>query len=194
MKLRSLAAAGIAIMGPLLVFAEAARPPADGADEGSVVFHPRLPDNASLPPKFRRLVPLHHPLGKPAPGDWLSAHREPGQSYAQYVRGKPVRLDRQRRVIDIQPLGQFNATQRKIVELTGEFLGDYECLMCGSNSLSEAESRPLWLCPQYLAKLCYATGADPVKRFQALAAFADAHGLKEEAKFWRKSLEAVGRK
>ena len=67
----------------------------------------------------------------------------------------------------------------------------YECLMCGSNSLEEADRRPLCLCPQCLAKLCYATGADPEKRFQALIDFGQARGLKEEADFWQKSLDAI---
>jgi archaemetzincin len=67
----------------------------------------------------------------------------------------------------------------------------YECAMCGSNSLAEMDRRPLWLCPECLAKLCYATGADPVKRYQRLAAFCKAHGLRREQEFFEKSVEVL---
>jgi archaemetzincin len=70
----------------------------------------------------------------------------------------------------------------------------YECSMCGSNSLEESDRYPLWLCPQCLAKLCYATGAEPEKRFQELIVFAKANGLKEAADFWQKSLSAIQKK
>ena len=63
----------------------------------------------------------------------------------------------------------------------------YECNMCGSNHREEADRRPLWLCPHCLAKLCYATGADPVRRFQALAAFSKRKGLKPEQEFYQRS-------
>ncbi len=67
----------------------------------------------------------------------------------------------------------------------------YECNMCGCNNLQEADRHPLWLCPHCLAKLCYATGANPVKRFEGLIKFYKAHGLKEEQEFAEKSLELL---
>ena len=78
-----------------------------------------------LPAKFEKLVPLHQKLGKPRPGDWLSVHAEPGQTYGQYVRGRPVKPDGRRRVIYVQPLGDFDRTQRKIIDRTAEFMGIY---------------------------------------------------------------------
>jgi len=78
-----------------------------------------------LPKKFARLIPLHKKLGKPQPGDWLDRHHEPGQTYRQYLRSRSVKPTRQRGVIYVQPLGKFNATQRKIIKLTAEFLGIY---------------------------------------------------------------------
>ena len=44
-----------------------------------------------LPEMFQRLLPLHAKLGPPQPGEWLAEHEEPGQSYQQYLRGRPVR-------------------------------------------------------------------------------------------------------
>jgi archaemetzincin len=70
----------------------------------------------------------------------------------------------------------------------------YECNLCGSNHLAEGDRRPLELCPVCLAKLCYATGADPAKRFQALIEFHKKHGLKAEQDFCEKSLAALNEK
>jgi len=273
----------------------------------------------ALPEKYRKLLPLHTPLGKPQPGDWLDRHHEPGQTYQQYVRSHPVRPDAKRRVIYIQPLGEFNPTQRKIIDRTAEFMeiyfglpvkirediplsvipadarrthptwgdkqilapyvlfqvlpprmpkdavvflalttsdlwpgrgwnfvfgqaslakrvgvwsiyrnGDptksdeafrlclrrtlqtathetghmfsmlhctrFECNMCGSNHRAESDRRPLALCPHCLAKLCYATGVDPAKRFEKLIAFCKKNGLKKEEAFYRKSLAALRKK
>ena len=269
--------------------------------------------HGQLPVPFARLLPLHTKLGPPQPGEWLAEHKEPGQSYWQYVRGQPVRVDRKRRVIYVQPLGEFDSVQRRVLDRTAEFLGIYfqlpvkvrkdlsldvipasarrehptwhvkqilstyvlndvlrprlpadacacialttsdlwpgrgwnfvfgqaslservgvwsiarngdphgddaafrlcllrtlktashetghmfsighctlyECNMCGSNHREEADRRPLWLCPHCLAKLCHATGADPVRRFKDLAAFSRREGLKPEQEFYEKSL------
>jgi archaemetzincin len=268
---------------------------------------------AGLPPALSKLLPLHKKLGPPQPGEWLAEHQEKGQSYAQYVASRPVRVDSVRRAIYIQPLGTFDPAEQKILDLTCEFLrayfqlpvkvraglgldsipakarrthptwgvpqvlstyvlddvlrprlpkdasayiafttsdlwpgegwnfvfgqaslservgvwsihrngdphGDeaarrlcllrtlktashetghmfsiphctfYECNMCGSNHLQEADRQPIWLCPICLAKLCRATGADPVKRYRELAAFAKAQGLRSEQEFYEKSL------
>jgi archaemetzincin len=87
-------------------------------------------------------------------------------------------------------------TLRTAVHETGHMFSmphctSYECVMCGSNHLEEADRQPLWLCPICLAKLCYATGADPQQRFKELIAFAKQHGLADEEKFWSRSLEAL---
>jgi archaemetzincin len=273
-------------------------------------------EDRTLPDPFRKLLPLHTRLGKPQPNDWLARYKEPGQTFGQYVRCRPIRATEHRRTIYLQPLGPFNPTQRKILDLTAEFTGIYfdlpvkiredlsldvipkearrknpvfgmdqllapyildsvlkprlpddavallaftasdlwpgegwnyvfgeaslaervgvwsiyrngdpdqgddafrvclrrtlqtathetghmfsmqhctffECNMCGSNHLAESDRRPLVLCPICLAKLCHATGADPVKRFEKLLAFHKQHGLKTEEDFCRKSLEAL---
>ena len=67
----------------------------------------------------------------------------------------------------------------------------YECGACGSNNLPEMDRRPLALCPECLAKLCWATGADPAERFRKLAALARKQGLLEESSFWDASLNAL---
>ncbi len=269
-----------------------------------------------LPSKFRKLVPLHTKLGKPGPGDWLDQHHEPGQTFRQYVRGRPVKPEGKRRVIYVQPLGEFSRTQQRIIERTAEFMGAYfdlpvkvrerlplkiipkkarrthptwgdkqilttyvlnevlrprlpkdacaliafttsdlwpgrgwnfvfgqallrgrvgvwsiyrngdpdesdesyrlclrrtlktathetghmfsmmhctlyECNMCGSNHRAESDRRPLALCPHCLAKIRYATGANPEKRFEKLIALCKTDGLKPEQAFYEKSLAAM---
>ena len=83
------------------------------------------PASLMLPAKFKKLLPLQKKLGKPGSSDWLANHHEPGQTFRQYVRCRPVKPTRQRGVIYVQPLGDFDKTQRKIVELTAEFMGIY---------------------------------------------------------------------
>jgi archaemetzincin len=257
-----------------------------------------------------KLRPLHVRLGKPEPGDWLAQHHEDGQTFAEYLGSKPVTPQGARRVIYVQPVGTFNKTQRKIVDLTAEFLslyynrpvkvkqdlamdlipekarrgdqllttfilhdllaprlpedaaaylaltandlwpgegwnfvfgqaslrervgvwslaryGDpdeseeayrlcllrtlkvaahetghmfsiqhctaYECCMCGSNHQRESDQKPLALCPECVAKVCWACEADPLERYRKLAAFCHREKLADEAEFYDKSVKAL---
>lgn len=79
---------------------------------------------------------------------------------------------------------------------TGHMLGiahctAYECLMNGSNHLGEADSRPLWLCPECVQKIWRACDADPIKRYEALIEFGKQHDLKAEVEFWQKSVQRL---
>lgn len=270
----------------------------------------------ALPAPLNRLLPLHAKLGRPQPGDWLDQHKETRQTYREYVASQPIRADRRRHVIYVQPMGTFNGSQRKIVTATTELLqiyfqlptkvlsdlplstipsnarrthptwgdkqilstyvlnqvlkprlprdacvllglttsdlwpgegwnfvfgqaslrdrvgvwsihrnGDpsaddaafrlclrrtlktathetghmfsmshctlYECNMCGSNHRAESDRRTMILCPHCLAKLCYATGADPVRRFRQLIGYCKKHGLKKDLPLYEKSLAAI---
>ena len=274
------------------------------------------PADKMLPAEFRKLLPLHQPLGEPGPSDWLANHNEPGQTFREYLRSRPVRPTRERRTIYVQPLGDFSETQRKIITLTAEFMGHYfglptkvrpdlplsiiprrarrvhpswgdkqilstyvldevleprlpkdavayiafttsdlwpgrgwnfvfgqaslrsrvgvwsiyrngdperspaafrlcllrtmktathetghmfsmlhctayECNMCGSNHREESDRRPIASCPECVAKLWWATGADPVARYRKLAAFCEKQGLKPEQASYEKSIKAL---
>jgi len=70
----------------------------------------------------------------------------------------------------------------------------YQCNMCGSNSRPESDRRPLACCPECVAKVCWATGADPIERYKKLAEFAKQHGLTPEERFYNKSLDALRRR
>jgi len=265
---------------------------------------------------IEKLRPLHEKLGQPKFGDWLSIHREPGQTFDEYLRYKPITPQGKRHVIYVQPLGDFTGTQRRIVTLTADFMGRYfnlpveiketlplsvipakarrtnpawgmkqvlstyimesvlkpslpkdaaayiaftssdlwpgedwnfvfgqasvrervgvwsiyrngdpdgsaadfrmcllrtmktathetghmfsmlhctlyQCNMCGSNHREESDRRPITLCPECLAKLCWATRSDPAARYKKLADFFSKNGFNAEAEFCRRSIQAL---
>jgi len=80
---------------------------------------------ARLVSAMDKLRPLHKTLGKPRPGDWLASHPEPGQTFRQYLATRPVTPRGKRHVIYIQPIGEFSASQRKVITLTADFMGRY---------------------------------------------------------------------
>lgn len=271
---------------------------------------------ADLKEAMRTLRPLHTPLGKPLPGDWLDRHDEPGQTFEQYLGCNPTLPQGKRSVIYIQPLGSFTDAQRHLVRQTADFMGRYfglkvvtradlplsiipaearrkhpewgmeqvlstyvldkvlrprlpddaaaylaftasdlwpgkgwnfvfgqaslkqrvgvwsiyrngsldagpderqlcllrtlktavhetghmftmlhctayECCMCGSNHRDEADRRPLWLCPECMAKVCWATRTDPLKRYESLREFCREAGLADAETFYARSMAAL---
>lgn len=71
------------------------------------------------------LRPLHKSMPRPGPNDWLAQHDEPGQRFDEYLACRPSLPTPRRRVIYIQPLGEFSAKQKEIVALTVDFMGRY---------------------------------------------------------------------
>ena len=67
----------------------------------------------------------------------------------------------------------------------------YECNMCGCNDLEESDRHPLWLCPECMAKVCWATRADPVERYRRLSDMCRSYGFEAEAAFFEKSIEVL---
>lgn len=67
------------------------------------------------------------PIPNPGPSDWLAQHAEPGQTFAQFMRGRPHRPDRRRNRIYFLPLGDFDdpdAPDLKSMEtFAGAFFG-----------------------------------------------------------------------
>ncbi|MCE5277807.1 MAG: archaemetzincin [Planctomycetaceae bacterium] len=284
-----------------------------------------IPQSRPSPPptaaQLKKMIPLLEPLfekmGKPKPGEWLDRFKEPGQTFDEYLRCNPVLPRGRRSVLYIQPLGDFTAGQRRVVELTGQFSGlyfnlpvtfskdlplsvipakaqrvhpswgdrqvlstyvldpvlatrlpqdaaayiaftasdlwpgegwnfvfgqaslsqrvgvwsiyrngdadkdqsfrlcllrtmktavhesghmfsilhctAYYCCMSGCNNQQESDAHPLALCPQCLAKVCWATQTWPGPRYKALADFCRANGLKEQADFYDKCRLAVAK-
>ncbi len=61
--------------------------------------------------------------GKPRSGEWRAEHPdERGQTFEQYVASRPTVPDGARRIVYVQPLGDFKPTDRHIVKLASEYL------------------------------------------------------------------------
>ncbi len=83
------------------------------------------PELIPLVNAMKAVEPLNMPMMAPLPHDWLASYTEPGQTFVEYLRIKPVLPDNNRKFIYIQPLGEFTASQRKIVNLTADYLSRY---------------------------------------------------------------------
>ena len=53
------------------------------------------------------------PIAVPRSGDWLATHKEPGQTYAQYLKSDSNRPDRRRDIIYLLPLDEFETPALK---------------------------------------------------------------------------------
>ncbi len=68
---------------------------------------------------------------------------------------------------------------------------DHPCLMNGSNSLAEADARPLHLCGLCLRKLAWNRGFDSIERYRRLEAFFRKWKLEKEAQWVAGRLKKV---
>jgi len=75
---------------------------------------------SALATVIEKIEPLHEKFGKPRPGDWVTQHHESGQTFDQYVRSRPVTPTGVRRIIYVQPLGDFTEKQRGVDVLTAQ--------------------------------------------------------------------------
>lgn len=85
-------------------------------------------DNSLDSIAIRHLSELDVDLGEPQPGDWLYDRKEPGQTFMQYKFAKPVRPGKLRRIIYLQPIGEFTPMQDSIVKYTAEYLSIFFAL------------------------------------------------------------------
>ncbi len=65
------------------------------------------------------------PIPKPGPHDWLAVHEEPGQTVDQFKASRPNRPTDPRRVIYLQPLGEFAADRSPSIEKLRVFAGAF---------------------------------------------------------------------
>ena len=70
----------------------------------------------------------------------------------------------------------------------------FMCNMGGSNHRAESDRQPLTLCAECLPKLAWATGTDPIARYDRLIAFSDEHGLSDNAARLRRYHSALSPK
>ncbi len=67
----------------------------------------------------------------------------------------------------------------------------YECLMGGRNHMQESDASPLWMCPECVSKVAWATSSVMETRYENLRAFCEKRGLDEEAEFFEASITAL---
>lgn len=67
----------------------------------------------------------------------------------------------------------------------------HRCVMNGANSQRESDAAPMWLCPQCMAKITWATRVDPIERYERLGAFMDELDFEDESAFYRRSADAL---
>ncbi len=83
------------------------------------------PDPAALDEARKRIAPLVEKLREPAPGDWLYHHKEPGQSFRQWMNSDPPLPGNARKVVYVLPIGSIDKTRMQIVEAAVQVLGSY---------------------------------------------------------------------
>lgn len=66
--------------------------------------------------------PRFESKAKPKDGEWLAEHEEAGQTFAEYYGSNPNRPTRTKTTIYIQPIGEFNETEQKMVDATVDLL------------------------------------------------------------------------
>lgn len=69
----------------------------------------------------------------------------------------------------------------------------YKCLLNGSNHMEEADSKPLWLCPECLAKLQNCIKFDLFERYDKLIDFFSINQMAAEIKYYRKSKQLMSK-
>lgn len=101
------------------------------------------PEDTPLSMMMEKLRPLHQRKHKPGVNDWLANHEETGQTFVEYRESNPVTPRGDRTILYIQPLGEFTPTERKIIDLTAEFMEIYF-----SRPVKIQEDLPLSLIPE----------------------------------------------
>ena len=65
------------------------------------------------------------PIPKPGPNDWLAVHEEPGQTFDEFKTSQPNRPTQGRRVIYLQPLGDFAPERSPSIGKLQKFAGAF---------------------------------------------------------------------
>ncbi len=75
--------------------------------------------------KKNSLVKLHKKLGKPGPTDWLAKHKEPGESFEEYLDLDPILPTEKKKYLYVSQLGELTPQEKEILKITEEFLAVY---------------------------------------------------------------------
>lgn len=78
--------------------------------------------SADLPIAMKSVEPFFKRMGKPQPDEWLASNNESGQTFDEYINGNPTVPTVERKTIYVQPLGEINPQQQKIISATAEYM------------------------------------------------------------------------
>ena len=93
--------------------------------------------------KYRdAVVRFFVPMETPQKSDWLDSFKENGQTFEEYVNGNPTLPTAERQTIYIQPIGEFTASQRKVLNLTAEYMKAFYNLPVKLNQVAKLENVP----------------------------------------------------
>jgi archaemetzincin len=103
---------------------------------GCSAWAPGPPSNVSnakrsvaVPSELREAMnavePFFSKMGEAGPMDWLASHREPGQTFEEYIKADPTLPTIDRKTIYVLPLGTLRPDDRKIVAQVAEFLSAF---------------------------------------------------------------------
>jgi len=67
------------------------------------------------------VVPFFKPMHV-EDGDWLQSFPENGQTFEEYLNAKPTLPTDERKIIYIQPIGEFTAKQSEVLQLTADYM------------------------------------------------------------------------
>ena len=73
----------------------------------------------------KKIESLHEKKRPPGPRDWLAQHAEAGQTFDQYLTSNPNRPTAKRTRLYIQPVGEFNVNQRRLVDETADLMSRF---------------------------------------------------------------------
>lgn len=102
------------------------------------------------------------PMPQPGPRDWLAKYPEGGQTYSEFLRSEPNRLDDKRRLIYLQPIGDFTTESAPSLDKLREFTESYFTLETKllptltiaadqvTTRVREGTTRPQWLASDIL--------------------------------------------
>ncbi|MFH6997264.1 archaemetzincin [Flavobacterium sp. FlaQc-57] len=76
-------------------------------------------------PYFKQIKSNDVKMAEPVYGDWLFSRKEKGQTFEQYFLSKHIVPTKEANIIYIRPIGNFNALQKKQIQLTNEYLEIY---------------------------------------------------------------------
>ena len=125
----------------------------------------------------QKLRPLAAPPPATRPGDWLAEHDEPGQTFAEYRHAQPVRRSDTLTTIYLCFVGDFGEAQRRVLDLTRQYLAlFYDCpvqvnreVALASIPARERRTHPSWGDEQVLTGYVLHDLLEPERPADALA-------------------------